>query len=100
MPKKTKQHTQTTSIEGKDKFGSFELVASTACNVCRPSPRTADPNICVRYRGMILPPGIALEDTILKPPVKEIGILCGCYAKFHRQVAHIQDKIKQKEEEE
>jgi hypothetical protein len=23
-----------------------------------------------------------------------LGIGCGCYAKFHRQIAHIQDKVK------
>lgn len=35
-----------------------------------------------------------LNRTILKG-VEFLGIGCGCYAKFHRQVAHIMDRMKE-----
>jgi hypothetical protein len=41
-----------------------------------------------------LPTGIKLKDTIHKIYPRVIGITCGCYGKFHRQVAHIEDKMK------
>jgi hypothetical protein len=58
-----------------------------------------------------LPYNIKLKDTILNPePVKlrlrrsgvalqamSVGIGCGCYAKFHRQMAHIVDNIQRRE---
>lgn len=27
-------------------------------------------------------------------PISWIGLTCGCYAKFHRQIAHIQDAMR------
>jgi hypothetical protein len=37
--------------------------------------------------------GIDRNRTILKD-VNFIGVTCGCYAKFHRQVTHIQEAMK------
>lgn len=40
-----------------------------------------------------------LEATILKPTARQsrsIGLTCGCYAKLHRQIAHIQDAQKKR----
>lgn len=28
-------------------------------------------------------------------PIQYLGITCGCYARFHRQLAHIQDRNKE-----
>lgn len=36
---------------------------------------------------------IRKESTIIGD-TNYLGLTCGCYAKFHRQVAHIEDKIK------
>lgn len=38
------------------------------------------------YTNDASPPGYKL--------IRQIGIGCGCYARFHRQVAHIQDRKK------
>lgn len=76
---------------GKDSFGQFGT-CTARCSVCE------EPNhIVLQYIGDLkLPPGIAVEATILEEKDRGIGITCGCYAKFHRQVAHIEDKINQR----
>jgi hypothetical protein len=55
---------------------------------------------CIGINDVKLPEGIDLDRTIVmrimtnqKHPNRFIGIGCGCYAKFHRQVAHIQSKM-------
>jgi hypothetical protein len=64
---------------------------STECDVCHAK------TICVvmhpnTYNNLKLM-GIMPEKTILKP---RLGIGCGCYAKFHRQVAHIRERRHQR----
>lgn len=74
--------------QGKDDFGPF-VATGGLCEVCGEVP-----NVCIRYNfAPRLPDGIELKDTIFKDR-EHIGILCGCYAKFHRQVAHIEDRMK------
>lgn len=51
-----------------------------------------------------LPQGIKVESTILtqttsttRPQGRTVGLIgvgCGCYARFHRQIAHIEDMMK------
>lgn len=40
-----------------------------------------------------LPQDISPEATILKTPDTYIGLNCGCYAKLHRQVVHIINRM-------
>jgi hypothetical protein len=73
------------------------------CEVCGFSTR------CLHIYEVHMPDGIEVGKTIvanrLETPTSPahnhitlIGIGCGCYAKFHRQVAHIQDKMAVKAE--
>lgn len=80
------------TANGKDKFGPFILDTHILpCDVCG--------TVAVRlgYNGAKykLPDGIDAKATILPNPQRMwIGITCGCYAKLHRQVAHIEDAQK------
>ncbi len=70
------------------------------CDVC------GVPTCCVRVDGYNLPE-IRWTSTLIciwpNRPVRDpepqcavfLGIGCGCYAKFHRQVAHIRDSIEE-----
>lgn len=63
------------------------------CEVCGMGTR------CLHIYEAHMPEGIDIGKTIAHSPtdtgapITLIGIGCGCYAKFHRQVAHIQDKM-------
>jgi hypothetical protein len=52
----------------------------------------------VKIETITLPTGLKPGPTLIafdgKKPVNILGITCGCYAKFHRQVAHIQGRSK------
>jgi hypothetical protein len=77
---------------GSDDLGKFHLQMPGFCSACQ-TPVDA----CVDYRDASLRKGlgdIKREDTILKS--LRVGVTCGCYAKFHRQVAHIRDKQQSK----
>jgi hypothetical protein len=41
-----------------------------------------------------LPNKVAVDKTILKDPENVLGISCGCYARFHRQIVHIENRMK------
>src|SRR6266496_1184904 len=73
----------TTEVEGQDHFGDFTL-SSYYCFVCK------DAAIVVEYQTINLG-RIEINNTILRDIKNAIGITCGCYGKFHRQVAHIND---------
>lgn len=56
--------------------------------------------LCIDIASLTLPPGMTVKATILQDRtieepkrVKRIGIGCGCYAKFHRQVVWIQTSM-------
>lgn len=54
------------------------------CHIC------GEDAFCILLVGTNLPTRIDREATILKGSMPRVlGINCGCYAKFHRQVAHI-----------
>lgn len=79
---------------GEDKFGKFRVTGGP-CTNCGQGD-----NICIHYlirdgAYVNLPGGIKPSDTTLQPAGTQIGdtylgVNCGCYAKFHRQVAHIE----------
>lgn len=70
---------------GKDDFGRF-IITGGPCSHCG-----AAHNHTIKYAPATfqLPGNIDEKDTILKSTENYIGLNCGCYAKFHRQVAHI-----------
>ncbi len=80
---------------GEDKIGKFHLTGGP-CTNCQ-----ATNVVCVHYRfnsTLEFPGNFHAGDTILTadPGSTYLGINCGCYAKFHRQVAHIQEAQRRK----
>jgi len=83
---------------GDDSFGHYNMykarrITDPTCVACD-APREA----LIQYTPLSpkharLPAGIEVEATILKAEGNYIGVTCGCYAKLHRQVAHIVDKM-------
>lgn len=88
-------------IRGRDSLGKFILSSGNSsgkrheqeCVGCHKNT-----GVLVKYApsSFNLPTGIDVAFTILKSPNNRIGILCGCYARFHRQIAHISDNLKSK----
>jgi len=77
---------------GRDDFGKFfmEHTNAKSCTGCG----SIACHILVLYdKGPSLPHSMDVSRTILKDPRNRLGIDCGCYARFHRQVAHIADKM-------
>lgn len=75
--------------KGSDDFGTFRLREGKVCQAC------GQRGVAVIYR----PKYLELEKEVLEAPSlilkdsgKPIGVTCGCYAKLHRQVAHIRRK--------
>lgn len=82
--------------KGKDEFGSF-IIVKHHCARCGEE----GPAIKYNDEDFKLPMDLELEkipNSILKDTGKYLGILCGCYAKFVRQIAHIQDYYINKED--
>lgn len=75
-------------LEGEDKFGRFVIrIALRHCDVCGRACWAT-----VGYGSSAsLPEGVRIGDTILGDWGGWTGIDCGCYGKFHRQVAHTVD---------
>lgn len=78
---------------GRDSLGDFELFIPirTSCGICNRK------GLCVRYqdkpslgRYAAEAPGLLLRNKKTSNFIRTIGINCGCYAKVHRQIAHIQ----------
>jgi hypothetical protein len=77
-------------ITGNDRFGQFTLVITPrACECCGRKTRA---QIGYALDDLELPNGIDVRNTILRTPSAWVGLDCGCYGKFHRQVAHIMDR--------
>jgi hypothetical protein len=80
------------SLHGEDKFGKFKIVPGE-CKVCdefaicvhyKETPRVSD--YVKQARSFVL----RIKNRGGKPQLhRRVGISCGCYAKAHRQVAHI-----------
>jgi hypothetical protein len=81
---------------GEDRFGKFRVTGGP-CNACD----YPHPQLCVQYENPegvhflkgLHDIGIDTQATILVDVDNALGINCGDYAKFHRQVAHIQDRM-------
>ncbi len=76
---------------GHDKFGSFNLTQNY-CGVC------TKPGVVLRYHRLELPDYEGADGTsgpldpaklVIKGARVHIGVTCGCYARFQRQVATI-----------
>lgn len=85
--------TKTVVVRGEDDLGRFTITAGHCVN-CSKS------GVCVKYG----PKSFSLanfniadvQNTILRDTKNRIGITCGCYAKFHRQITHIFEKTEHK----
>jgi hypothetical protein len=73
---------------GSDEFGRFTIVEGECGKCGHKSPI----NVKYRPRSFWLESDIKLESTILKSLDHRLGVTCGCYGKFHRQVTHIRTK--------
>lgn len=93
---------------GKDDFAKFDVYtpapsATPYCQCC-----TQEVEVAIKYRDTkekgitstlrrllgnenLKPP---FSNLILKSPSRPIGVTCGCYARFHRQIAHITTNMK------
>ena len=80
----------TISSGGKDDLGAFKVYTPGICPICK-----EEVGAIVSYNTVSLKRGLKDIDrskTLLRDePACEVN--CGCYAKFHRQVAHIRDKM-------
>lgn len=78
-------------MNGKDDFGHFVIDSGNCCYCHR-----IGLNLKYLSGTFKLPNGeypVEVTTTILNEVRNSIGITCGCYAKFHRQVAHIKDNL-------
>lgn len=46
-----------------------------------------------RLRAYLRSPNFTLEKSILRHPNEVLGVDCGCYGRFQRQIAHIRAKV-------
>lgn len=85
--------TKSTLIRGSDDVGRF-VISHGVCTGCH--KHTA----CVKYAPKSASLAnwniVSVESTLLKDWSKRLGITCGCYAKFHRQITHIFEKTESK----
>lgn len=84
------------TASGKDDLATFAVLVPGHCKACN-----KDTDVILRYHSSQLIASLKkklnLEDVKLVPSllilvngkVSEIGVTCGCYAKFQRQVAYI-----------
>lgn len=80
--------------KGEDKLGTFRIITlpdKPICGVCR--RRVA----VVQYRSApkvsdyaAAAKGLLIRNKKTSKYIRTIGINCGCYAKVHRQIAHIE----------
>lgn len=82
---------------GADSFGRITITGGP-CNAC---DHVGGFTIKYAPKSFKLPAFGGMEidvtKTILKTTDNYLGINCGCYAKFHRQVAHIFDTMSMRE---
>jgi hypothetical protein len=93
-------------IRGQDTIGRFGCSTTKRCGVCE-----SDGELTLRYTDLkqrddsfmpvtltMIRDNVQLKDTVLAKSYEDrdgwvgggwIGVTCGCYAKFQRQVAHI-----------
>lgn len=79
--------------KGSDELGRFTVSMPGHCGTC-----DTDQDVTILYNTASLKKGLHPIDpafTVVahrgKPP-HSLGLTCGCYGKFHRQIAHIRNK--------
>lgn len=89
--------------EGSDSLASFEVLIPGTCKACNKGVEVAilyNPSglaAALKRLGIEVSKTRSLIVYDFKNSRREIGVTCGCYARFHRQVAHIGDKRSQKD---
>lgn len=85
--------TKAVTVRGEDDLGRF-IIGAGKCVHCSKTV------VCVKYAPAsfsLVSFNIAdVKNTLLKDTKNRIGITCGCYAKFHRQIVHIFEKTEAK----
>jgi hypothetical protein len=80
------------TTKGEDSFAPFEVFVPGNCYTCG-----EDVNIAAFYKASDVRKSLTAlgikpsKSLVLKGPYA-IGVTCGCYAKWHRQLAHISDR--------
>lgn len=74
--------------------GQAVRTANDKCHACGGAV-----GVLIKVSKITLPEGIKPGKTLIayrdeKKAHGQIGVTCGCYARFHRQVAHIQGRMK------
>lgn len=81
------------TASGKDDLATFAVLVPGHCKACN-----TDTDVILRYHASQLRASLASLDidpqtpsliVVVNRKIVEIGVTCGCYAKFQRQVAHI-----------
>lgn len=84
---------RSTVFRGTDDVGRFVISAGT-CIHCHKH------TVCVKYAPKSASVAnwnlIGPQATMIRDWKNRIGIPCGCYAKFHRQITHIFEKTENK----
>lgn len=77
-------------IRGRDSFGSWRMATSeehtATCPICG-----EEAHAILRYWQVHLPMDIPVDKTMLKRPRNPIGVDCGCWSRWTRQVVHISE---------
>lgn len=82
------------TAQGADSLGRFQVNIPGSC------PCGGNTEVSVKYNSTAVRAALKkqnidpnLPSLILKRPW-EIGVTCGCYARFHRQLAHINEAVR------
>lgn len=95
---KTSDNLKKEDCNAEDAFGHFGIVSLPKTHndiyECSNCGEYMSHYMLYAHRTLKLPDNIDITKTILKRSTNILGINCGCYARFHRQVAHIQDQMR------
>jgi len=72
-------------------------ILGTVEPVLKPCDKCGTESIGVLVSNLLLPAGVRKDDKrIIAKIGQQLGITCGCYATFHRQMAYIKIKTQKK----
>jgi len=77
--------------KGSDDLSLFKVNITGYCRTCNKAVEVSVKYSPVAIFKVLEGRGIKEGPSLLLKPTAEIGVTCGCYAKFHRQVAHISE---------
>lgn len=82
-------------LTGIDDFGMFwTFIAPPRHKGIRCENCESNQAVAITYNPELVFDDIDVARTILRTPNGVLGITCGCYSKFHRQIAHIRDSMR------